>query len=99
MNCQDLIYYVKEPMLLIEKLAFNSEPSTQSQFIEGVFWGNETYWWVLGAECFMGMLRSGRFTDVRMPLKADCDSRNPLNPRTVEGHPAGACARFVATRS
>jgi tRNA (mo5U34)-methyltransferase len=113
-NCQGLIYHVKEPMLLIEKLAsimrpgatllmethVLSEASTQSQFIEGAFWGDETYWWIFGAECLMGMLRSGGFKDVRMPLKADCDSRNPLNPRvTVEGYPAGARAWFVATRS
>lgn len=112
-NCQGLIYHVKEPMLLIEKLAsimrpgatllmethVLSEPSTQSQFIEGAFWGDETYWWIFGAECLMGMLRSCGFKDVRMPLKADCDSRNPSNPRlTVEGHPAGARAWFMATK-
>jgi tRNA (mo5U34)-methyltransferase len=113
-NCLGLIYHVKEPMLLIEKLASVMEPgatlllethvlseaSTQSQFIEGAFWGDETYWWVFGAECLMGMLRSAGFKDVRMPLKADCDSRNPANPKvTVEGYPAGARAWFVATRS
>lgn len=113
-NCLGLIYHVKQPMLLIEKLAsimrpgatllmethVLSEPSTQSQFIEGAFWGDETYWWIFGAECLMGMLRSAGFKDVRMPLKADCDSRNPLDSRmTVEGHPAGARAWFVATRS
>lgn len=113
-NCQGLIYHLKEPMLLIEKLAaimrpgatlliethVLSEESTQSQFIEGAFWGDETYWWIFGAECLMGMLRSAGFKDVRMPLKADCDSRNPLNARvTVEGHPAGARAWFVATKS
>lgn len=113
-NCLGLIYHVKEPMLLIEKLAsvmrpgatlvmeshVLSEDSSQSQFIAGAFWGDETYWWVFGAECLMGMLRSAGFKDVRMPLKADCDSRNPLNPRvTVEGHPAGARAWFVATKS
>lgn len=112
-NCQGLIYHVKEPMLLIEKLAsimrpgatllmethVLSEPSTQSQFIEDEFWGDETYWWIFGAECLMGMLRSCGFKDVRMPLKADCDSRNPSNPKlTVEGHPAGARAWFVATK-
>lgn len=113
-NCQGLIYHVKEPMLLIEKLAsimrpgatllmethVLSEESTQSQFIEGAFWGDETYWWVFGAECLMGMLRSAGFKDIRMPLKADCDSRNPSNSKvTVEGHPAGARAWFVATKS
>jgi len=113
-NCQGLIYHVKEPMLLIEKLAsvmrpgatllmethVLSEASMQSQFIEGAFWGDATYWWVFGAECLMGMLRSCGFNDVRMPFKADCDSRNPTNPRvTVEGHPAGARAWFLATRS
>lgn len=113
-NCQGLIYHVKEPMLLIEKLAsilqpgatllmeshVLSEESMQSQFIEGAFWSDTTYWWIFGAECLMSMLRSAGFTDVRMPLKADCSSRNPLNPRvTVEGHPAGARAWFVATRA
>lgn len=113
-NCQGLIYHVKEPMLLIEKLAsimrpgatlllethVLSETTTQSQFIENEFWGDETYWWIFGDECLMGMLRSAGFKDVRMPLKADCDSRNPLNSRvTVEGHPAGARAWFVATRA
>ena len=108
-NCQGLIYHVKEPMLLIEKLAsimrpgathVLSESSTQSQFIEAAFWGDKTYWWIFGAECLMGMLRSAGFKDVRMPLKADCDSRNPSNPRvTVEGHPAGARAWFVATKT
>lgn len=113
-NCQGLIYHVKEPMLLIEKLAsimrpgatllmethVLSETSSQAQFVEGAFWGDETYWWIFGDECLMGMLRSSGFKDVRMPLKADCDSRNPSNPRvTVEGHPAGARAWFVATKS
>jgi tRNA (mo5U34)-methyltransferase len=112
-NCQGLIYHVKEPMLLIEKLAsimrpgatllmethVLSESSTQSQFVEGAFWGDETYWWIFGDECLMGMLRSAGFRDVRMPLKANCDSRNPVNPKvTVEGHPAGARAWFVATK-
>lgn len=113
-NCQGLIYHVKEPMQLIEKLAsvmqpgatlmmethVMSEASTQSRFIEGAFWGDETYWWVFGAECLMGMLRSAGFKDVHMPLKEDCDSRNPLDPKvTVEGHPAGARAWFIATKS
>jgi SAM-dependent methyltransferase len=113
-NCQGLIYHVKEPMLLIEKLAsimqpgatllmethVLSETSSQAQFIEGAFWGDRTYWWIFGDQCLMGMLRSMGFKDVRMPLKADCSSRNPLNPRvTVEGHPAGARAWFVATRA
>lgn len=113
-NCLGLIYHVKEPMLLIEKLAsimrpgatllmethVLSEASTQSQFIEDAFWGDETYWWIFGAECLMGMLRSAGFENVRMPLKAECDSRNPENPKvTVEGHPAGARAWFVATKS
>lgn len=112
-NCQGLIYHVREPMLLIGKIAsimrpgatlmmethVLSEESTQSQFIEGSFWGDKSYWWIFGDKCLMGMLRSSGFTDVRMPLKADCDSRNPLNPRvTVEGHAAGARAWFVATR-
>ena len=113
-NCQGIICHAKEPMLLIEKLAsimqpgatlllethVLSEESTQSQFIEGSFWSDSTYWWVFGAECLMGMLRSAGFKDVRMPLKADCDSRTPLDPNVkVEGHPAGARAWFVATRN
>lgn len=112
-NCQGLIYHVKEPILLIEKLAsimrpgttllmethVLSETSSQAQFIEGAFWGDKTYWWIFGDECLMGMLRSSGFKDVRMPLKANCDSRNPSNSRvTVEGHPAGARAWFVATK-
>ncbi len=112
-NCQGLIYHVKKPMLLIEKLASIMRPgatllmethvlletSSQAQFVEGPFWGDESYWWIFGDECLMGMLRSSGFKDVRMPLKAVCDSRNPSNPKvTVEGHPAGARAWFVATR-
>jgi SAM-dependent methyltransferase len=112
-NCQGLIYHVREPMLLLEKLAsimtpgatllmethLLSEQSTQSQFVEGAFWGDETYWWIFGDECLMGMLRSAGFKDVRMPLKADCNSRNPADPRiTVEGYPAGARGWFVATK-
>lgn len=77
-----------------------SEAPTRSQFIAGAFLGDETYWWIFGAECLMSRLRSGGFKDVRMSLKADCDSRNPLNSRvTVEGHPAGTRAWFVATMS
>lgn len=112
-NCQGLIYHTREPMLLIEKLAsvmhsgaslllethVLSEESTQSQFIEGAFWGDETYWWVFGAQCLMGMLRSSGFKDVRMPFKVECNSRNPLNPGvTVEGYRAGSRAWIVATR-
>lgn len=113
-NCQGLIYHVKEPMRLIEKLAsvmkpgatlliethVLSEPSSQAQFIEGAFWGDQTYWWVFGDQCLSGMLRAAGFRDVRMPLKADCDSRNPADPKfTVEGYPAGARAWFLATKS
>jgi SAM-dependent methyltransferase len=112
-NCQGLIYHVKKPMLLIEKLASIMRPgatllmethvlletSCQAQFVEGPFWGDESYWWIFGDQCLMGMLRSSGFKDVRMPLKAACDSRNPSNSRvTVEGHPAGGRAWFVATR-
>jgi len=113
-NCLGLIYHVKEPMALLEKIASImkpgaklliethalSESSKQACFIEGPFWGDVTYWWIFGDECLMGMLRSTGFKDVRMPLKADCDSRNPKNRRlTVEGYPAGARAWFVATRA
>jgi len=113
-NCLGLIYHVKEPTLLLERIAsimkpgarllmethVLSESSKQACFIEDAFWGDVTYWWIFGDECLMGMLRSTGFKDVRMPLKADCDSRNPKNPRlTVEGHPAGARAWFVATRA
>lgn len=112
-NCQGLIYHVREPMALLERLGsimrsgatllmethVLSEPSMQAHFIEGAFWGDETYWWIFGDQCLMGMLRSCGFTDVHMPLKADCDSRNPANANlTVEGHPAGARAWFVATK-
>lgn len=112
-NCQGLIYHVQEPSLLLRKLASMTRPggtllmethvlsgtSTQAQFIEGAFWGDETYWWIFGDECLMGMLRSSGFKDVQMRLKADCDSRNPKDPlMTVEGYPAGARAWFVATR-
>ena len=112
-NCQGLIYHVKKPMLLIEKLASIMRPgatllmethvlletSSQAQFVEGPFWGDESYWWIFGDQCLMGMIRSSGFKDVRMPLKATCDSRNPSNQKvTVEGHPAGARAWFVATR-
>ncbi|MBN2437570.1 MAG: DUF1698 domain-containing protein [Deltaproteobacteria bacterium] len=112
-NCQGLIYHVKTPMLLIEKLSaimrpgaillmethVLSETSSQTQFVEGSFWGDETYWWIFGDQCLMGMLRSSGFKDVRMPFKAACDSRNPADSKiTVEGHPAGARAWFVATR-
>lgn len=112
-NCQGLIYHVREPMALLERLSsimrsgstllmethVLSAPSTQAQFIEGSFWGDTTYWWIFGDQCLMGMLRSCGFTDVEMPLKADCDSRNPADPRvTVEGHPAGARAWFVAKK-
>jgi hypothetical protein len=77
-----------------------SERSTHAHFVEGAFWGDETYWWIFGDECLSGMLRSAGFRDVKVALKADCDSRNPRNPRvTVEGHPAGARAWFTAVRS
>ena len=113
-NCLGLIYHVKEPLLLLEKIAsimrpgakllmethVLSEPSKQACFIEGAFWGDITYWWIFGDECLMGMLRSSGFKDVQLALKADCDSRNPDNPRvTVEGHPAGARAWFTATKA
>lgn len=112
-NCQGLAYHVKEPMLLLEKLSrimrsgatlvmethVLSESSMQSQFIENAFWGDETYWWIHGDECFKAMLRASGFKDVRMPYKADCHSRNPADPKiTVEGHAAGARAWFVATK-
>jgi len=112
-NCQGLIYHVKEAMLLVEKLASIMRPgatlvieshvlletSSRAQFIEGPFWGDESYWWIFGDQCLMGMLRSSGFRDVRMPLKGACHSRNPADPKTtVEGHPAGARAWFVATR-
>lgn len=113
-NCLGLIYHEKEPMQLLERIAsimkpgarlllethVLSERSSQAAFIENAFWGDATYWWIFGDECMMGMLRTAGFSSVTMALKADCDSRNPDNPRiTVEGHPAGARAWFVATKS
>jgi tRNA (mo5U34)-methyltransferase len=113
-NCQGLIYHLKTPMLLLEKLAAIMRPgatllmethvlleqSSSAKFIEGSFWGDATYWWVFGDQCLMGMLRSSGFKDVRMPLKAACDSRNPTDRKfTVEGYPAGARAWFLATRA
>jgi tRNA (mo5U34)-methyltransferase len=113
-SCLGLIYHIREPMNLLDKIAsvmrpgarllmethVLSETSKQACFIEDAFWGDETYWWIFGDQCLMGMLRSSGFRDVRMMLKADCDSRNPDDPRrTVEGHPAGARAWFTATRA
>lgn len=113
-TCLGLIYHVKEPMHLLEKIAsvtqsgarlliethVLSETSRQAYFVEGSFWGDVTYWWIFGDECLMGMLRSSGFTDVRLALKADCDSRNPANPRvTVDGHPAGARAWITAVKA
>ena len=113
-TCLGLIYHLKEPMALIQTLAslmkpgarlvmethVLSERSSQAHFVEGAFWGDQTYWWIFGDECLSAMLRSCGFKDVKVALKADCDSRNPRNPRvTVEGHPAGARAWFTATRT
>ena len=113
-SCLGLIYHLREPMHLLDKVAsvmrpgsqllmethVLSEPSHQARFIEHAFWGDVTYWWIFGDECLMGMLRSSGFKDVKMMFKADCDSRNPANPRvTVEGHPAGARAWFTATKA
>ncbi len=112
-NCQGLIYHIKSPMSLLEKLASVMRPGTtlliethvllesssQAQFIENSFWGDTSYWWIFGDQCLMGMLRASGFKDVRMPLKSACDSRNPADSRkTIEGHPAGARAWFIATR-
>jgi SAM-dependent methyltransferase len=113
-TCLGLIYHLTDPMALLFRLAsvmkpgarlvmethVLSERSTHAHFVEGAFWGDETYWWIFGDECLSGMLRSAGFRDVKVALKADCDSRNPRNPRvTVEGHPAGARAWFTAVRS
>jgi SAM-dependent methyltransferase len=113
-SCQGLIYHLKNPALLLEKLAAIMRPgstllmethvlleqSSSARFIEGTFWGDETYWWIFGDQCLMGMLRTSGFRDVRMPLKVACDSRNPTDSKyTVEGHAAGARAWFLATRA
>lgn len=113
-TCLGLIYHVKEPGLLIDRLAsimrpgatlvmethVLSETSHQNLYIEDKFWGDETYWWVFGDECLKGMLRTAGFSNVQMLLKMDCDSRNPLDPTTtVEGYPAGARAWFAAQKS
>lgn len=113
-TCLGLIYHVREPMQLLDRIAsimrpgarlimethVLSEPSRQAYFVEGAFWGDETYWWIFGDECLSGMLRAAGFRDVTLALKADCDSRNPADPRrTVEGHPAGARAWFTATKA
>lgn len=113
-SCLGLIYHVREPLRLIDKIAsvmrpgsrllmethVLSETSRQAYFVEDSFWGDVTYWWIFGDECLMGMLRSSGFKDVRLEFKANCDSRNPANPGlTIEGHPAGARAWFTATRS
>jgi tRNA (mo5U34)-methyltransferase len=112
-NCQGLLYHVKSPILLLERLAsimregaslvlethVLSEPSMQAQFIETSFWSDPTYWWIFGDGCIQAMLRACGFREVRMPLKLDCDSRNPADPRTtVEGHPPGARAWLIAVR-
>jgi len=113
-SCLGLIYHIREPSQLIEKISsvmrpgsqllmethVLSETSQQALFIEDTFWGDVTYWWIFGDECLTGMLRSSGFKEVKMMFKADCDSRNPANPRvTVEGHPAGARAWFTATKA
>lgn len=111
-TCLGLIYHLKEPMALLERIAsvmqpggrlimethVLSETSQHAYFVEDAFWGDTTYWWIFGDDCLAGMLRSCGFRDVRVALKADCDSRNPANPKvTVEGHPAGARAWLTAT--
>lgn len=113
-TCLGLIYHIKEPIHLLENIAsvmrpgarlvmethVLSESSRQAYFVEDGFWGDVTYWWIFGDECLLAMLRSCGFKDVAVKLKADCDSRNPLDPRvTVEGHPAGARAWITATRA
>lgn len=112
-TCLGLIYHVKNPMALLDALAtvmkrgarlvlethVLSERSNDARFVEGAFWGDDSYWWIFGDECLMAMLRASGFADVSMTLKADCLSRNPRDPLvTVEGHPAGARAWFTATK-
>lgn len=112
-SCLGLIYHIREPIHLLEKIAtvmrpgaelllethVLSESSRQTYFVEHAFWGDDTYWWIFGDECMMGMLRSSGFTDVKLAYKEDCDSRNPADSHfTVEGHPAGARAWFTATK-
>lgn len=48
----------------------------------------------------MSMLGPAGFEDVRMPLKADYDSRNPLNQSVAaEDHLVDARAWIVATKT
>jgi 2-polyprenyl-3-methyl-5-hydroxy-6-metoxy-1,4-benzoquinol methylase len=111
--CNGLIYHIKNPLHLLDKIASVMKPGSQllmethvlsessghAHFIENSFWGDETYWWIFGDECLMGMLRASGFKDIQMGLKMKCDSRNPDNPNvTKEGIPAGARAWFTAIK-
>lgn len=112
-NCQGLLYHVKNPMELISTLHKKlrsggtlllethilSESSSMAQFIENSFRNDKTYWWILGDECVKGILRATGFKDVEMVTKAPAPSKNAADPfTTIQGYDAGARARFVAVK-
>lgn len=77
-----------------------TEQTSSTKFIEGAFGGDETYWQIFGDQCLPGMLRTSGFIDVRIPLKAACESINPTRSKyTVEGQTAVARAWFLAARA
>ena len=112
-TCLGLLYHIPEPTRLLDRLAaimrpgaklvlethVLAEPSSQALFIEGAFWGDETYWWIHGDACLEGLLRLSGFHNVDIKVKMACHSRNPADPAVpVEGYPAGARAWVVAEK-
>lgn len=112
-NCQGLLYHQPSPMLLLEglfdllapggKLVLEThitlDDDLKARFVEGAFWGDNTWFWIPSEATMCAMLRAVGFEEAVMRAHYPSQSKNSADPlHTVEGVPVGGRGFFTAQR-
>ncbi len=112
-NCQGILYHERSPLALVDwlytmlapggRLVLETHVTLQNDlnalFIEGDFWGSDSWWWIPSVNVVCAMLRSCGFVDVMVQDQYGVPSKNPSDvSKTPEGIPVGGRAYITASR-
>jgi SAM-dependent methyltransferase len=112
-NCQGILYHEPNPMQLVDAVFELLAPGgtfvlethislgdeQTARFIEGPFWGDNSWFWLPTLKTLAAMLRSRGFEDIIVRDSFTVDSKNPCDPeRAIEGELVGGRAFLTATK-